>query len=86
MDWPFGTSEHRMTLIHKEMSTVPPANLASDVELPNRDDRSGFRSEVGASMAEYALLIGGVALVVFAAAQIFGVSVREAFLLPMAWL
>ena len=37
-------------------------------------------------MVEYAFLLAGVALVVFAAAQIFGMSVREAFLLPMAWL
>lgn len=45
-----------------------------------------LREDEGAQMVEYAFLLLGVALVVFVAAEVFGLSVRDALLLPMAWL
>ena len=45
-----------------------------------------LRQDDGAQMVEYAFLLLGVALVVFVAAEVFGLSIRDALLLPMAWL
>jgi Flp pilus assembly pilin Flp len=45
-----------------------------------------LRHDDGAQMVEYAFLLLGVALVVFIAAEVFGLSIRDALLLPMAWL
>ena len=42
--------------------------------------------ESGASMVEYGFLLVGIALVVVIAAEVLGLSVSEALLLPMAWL